>query len=324
MLLLLYVSATPAQVQVTAVSKPSPVTDPDIIIYNSFFDRENNTWGWIYDPTVSGTAPYRDIGQTFTPSTAFFLDKIYIALSPASDQNYLDACENAPIHVDILQFNSIVEMEPPAATISSQSGNMPAVMVYGTTQFLEFDIQNVALQAGKIYAFLFKFDFMKANRYLKLVKSEDGDYYSGGKLLYTEFNGTDGRQNITIYKWKHAGGNPNRDLHFWLKKGMPSAVPETNDNLPVSFALQLVYPNPFNSTARLGFTIDALTHVKLEIINLRGMVVATLVDQSIPAGVHKLEWDGSLNNGTIAPSGIYYCRLKCRDRQVWQKLTLLR
>ncbi len=321
---MLFVCMAVAQVQVKVVPKPNPAVDPDIIIYNSYFDRENNTWGWIYDPSVTGTTPYRDLGQTFTAPYDFYLDKIYVALSPASEQPYLDACEKAPIHVDILEFNSNLSMEPPIDTLSSQAGHMPAVMTYGVSEFLEFDINNVLLKAGKLYGFLFKFDSLKTKRYLKLVKSEDGDFYTGGRLLYTEFNGTDGRQNITVYKWKHGGGNANRDLHFWLKKGMSSAVSSSMQQLPVTIMLLPNYPNPFNTSTRLDFSLDIDAHVLLEIYDLKGERIALVVNQMMPAGMHPLYWDGSHDDGTAAPSGIYYVCLRCKDRQIRQKITLVR
>jgi hypothetical protein len=313
-----------AQVNVTVVPAPSPASDANIIIHNDYFDRENNTSGWIYDPTSTLDPKFRDIGQTFKYASAFYLDKIFVEISPGIDQARLDACEKAPFHVAVYQFNSIVEMEPPVDTLTSQSGHLPATMVAGTSKFLQFDIVNIPLQANKIYGFLLKFDSLKTKRYLELVKSEDADYYTGGKMLYTEFNGTDGRKNITIYKWKHAGGNVNRDLHFWIKKGLPSGITDDPTDQPAAFNLEPGYPNPFNAATQISFNLAESEVVHLKIYDLRGRMVKTLIDQPLEAGFHRVTWDGSDEQNRMAPSGVYWVKLQSDNILTMEKLTLVR
>jgi hypothetical protein len=318
LLLLLVVSCAFAQVTVSVVPAPNPGSDPNIIIYNSFFDRPNNKSGWIYDTASTLSPPYRDLGQTFTPATSFYLDKVVVAISDYSDQTHLNACAGAPFHIDILQFASINEMEAPTATLTSQTGHLPAVLTLGVSQFLSFDLQNVALQSGKIYGFLLKFDSLKASRYLELVKSEDSDYYTGGKLLYTEFNGDDGRTNITIYKYKHAGGNVNRDLHFWLVKGDASGV-MTRNPAPVSLQLFSNYPNPFNAATTLMFALTHRSRVRLELYDITGQKVADLAEGEYEAGSHQITVDGA-----SLSSGLYYCRLMSDGQNVVHKMALIK
>ncbi len=309
-----------AQVTVSVVPAPDPGADSNILIHNQYVDRLNNKSGWIYDTNSTLSPPYRDLGQTFTTSQAFYLDKVVVAISDYSDQAHLDACSGAPFHIDILQFNSINEMEAPTATLTSQAGHLPAALTVGVSHFLSFDIQNVALQSGKIYGFLLKFDSLRANRYLELVKSEDGDYYTGGKLLYTEFNGDDGRANITIYKYKHAGGNVNRDLHFWILKGSAAGVERAQaDLLPQTLTLAGSYPNPFNDAATVVFSLARSSRVRIELLDLRGRVIARLADGECSAGENRIAVDGARLG-----SGLYYCRLEAEGQTAVQKLILLK
>ena len=314
-----------AQLTVTPVPAPDPASSPDIVTYNQYFDRPNNKSGWIYDTGSTLNPPYRDLGQTFTTAAPFYLDKIVVAISPYSDQAHLDACAGAPFHIDILRFDSINEMETPAATLSSQGGHLPAVLTMGTSEFLSFDIENIPLDAGKIYGFLLKFDSLKAGRYLELVKSEDADYYTGGKLLYTEFNGGDGRTNITVYKWKHAGGNVNRDLHFWIIKGSASGVTsEQAKSYPVSPLLLQSYPNPFNGAIQIRLTTEKPGMVTLHVFDRLGRERARLYEGFLAAGVQLFNWNGDASDGLPAPSGIYYIKSTSGGALEVQKITLLR
>ncbi len=77
---------------------------------------------------------------------------------------------------------------------------------------------------------------------------------------------------------------------------------------PKNFFLGQNYPNPFNSETCIEFQIPEAGHVTLKIYNLLGEEIKTLIDNNMKIGSHKIIWDGKMNNGIIAPSGVYiYC-----------------
>jgi hypothetical protein len=61
--------------------------------------------------------------------------------------------------------------------------------------------------------------------------------------------------------------------------------------LPKTFALHQNYPNPFNATTRIIYKLPKTSHVKIEIFNVMGQHVTTLIDRDESAGVHTVEWD---------------------------------
>ncbi|NBW94867.1 MAG: T9SS C-terminal target domain-containing protein, partial [Bacteroidetes bacterium] len=76
--------------------------------------------------------------------------------------------------------------------------------------------------------------------------------------------------------------------------------------LPVEFALEQNYPNPFNPTTSIAFTIPNATPVQLDVFNVLGQRVATLVNgQTMPAGQHTVSFDAS-----DLTSGMYIYRLQ--------------
>jgi len=70
------------------------------------------------------------------------------------------------------------------------------------------------------------------------------------------------------------------------------------------------YPNPFNPTTNIPFSLAASAHVRLDVYSLTGQRVATLLDATRPRGSHTVVWDGRTVRGAVAPTGLYLCRLK--------------
>jgi hypothetical protein len=93
----------------------------------------------------------------------------------------------------------------------------------------------------------------------------------------------------------------------------------------VRTALVGIYPNPFNPTARIRYTLAARAHVRLRIYGIRGELVKTLVDRvEEPGPDHVVIWDGSTDAGGQAPSGLYFCNLAAPTPRGTEKLILVR
>ncbi|MEW5701154.1 MAG: S8 family serine peptidase [Candidatus Zixiibacteriota bacterium] len=85
---------------------------------------------------------------------------------------------------------------------------------------------------------------------------------------------------------------------------------------PPSFALGHNYPNPFNAQTTIPVTIagSGEESVRLEIVDVLGRHVTTLVDGVLPSGRHLLNWDGGSGQGRALASGIYFARLTMAGR----------
>ena len=79
--------------------------------------------------------------------------------------------------------------------------------------------------------------------------------------------------------------------------------------LPTEFMLAQNYPNPFNPSTTISYTLVQNTHVKLEIVNLVGSTVRSLLNTRVPSGNHSIVWNGRTNDGTLATSGIYVYKI---------------
>ncbi|MBT7310546.1 T9SS type A sorting domain-containing protein, partial [bacterium] len=67
-------------------------------------------------------------------------------------------------------------------------------------------------------------------------------------------------------------------------------------------------PNPFNPRTQISFTMPSAGHASVQVLNLRGQLVSTLLDNSVDVGDYTLQWNGLDDNGRSVPSGVYLVR----------------
>lgn len=89
--------------------------------------------------------------------------------------------------------------------------------------------------------------------------------------------------------------------------------------IPQLVNLHQNHPNPFSNSTRIGFTLAKAGNVTLEIFNIIGQEIATLIDKELEAGEHNIVW-----NVVGLPSGVYYYRLSSGDQNRTKRCTLLK
>ncbi|MCK6623471.1 MAG: T9SS type A sorting domain-containing protein [Calditrichia bacterium] len=103
-----------------------------------------------------------------------------------------------------------------------------------------------------------------------------------------------------------------------------SSEPETSAAIPAEFALSQNYPNPFNPTTTITLSLPQESRVSLQVYDVTGRKVRTLADQPLPAGVHKIAWDGRAEGGEPVSSGVYIYRVQAGGFVESRKMVLLR
>ena len=93
--------------------------------------------------------------------------------------------------------------------------------------------------------------------------------------------------------------------------------------LPTDFALGQNYPNPFNPSTVIPYQIPASTHVRLEVFNLLGQRLATLMDAEQSAGMHTALWDATDAVGRAVGAGVYIYRLSSGGVSVSRRMVLV-
>jgi hypothetical protein len=102
-------------------------------------------------------------------------------------------------------------------------------------------------------------------------------------------------------------------------------VKEVNTpSIPTVFSLSQNYPNPFNPKTLIRFTLPKDSWVNMEVYNILGQKVKTLVNEKLTAGVKEVEWDSKDDNGLEVASGIYFYRIKADDFSDIKKMVMLK
>ena len=93
--------------------------------------------------------------------------------------------------------------------------------------------------------------------------------------------------------------------------------------LPEQFELGANYPNPFNPSTMIPYQLPVSMHVRLEVFNILGQRVATLVDGERPAGFHTASWDATDAAGEAMGAGVYLYRLSGEGVQATRSMLLI-
>ena len=94
--------------------------------------------------------------------------------------------------------------------------------------------------------------------------------------------------------------------------------------IPSDFVLEPNYPNPFNPSTQITYGLPTSSFVSLEVYNILGQRVRTLVADVQDAGYITVNWDGLDSHGDLVPSGTYIYRLRTPTQVMSQKMLLLR
>jgi hypothetical protein len=93
---------------------------------------------------------------------------------------------------------------------------------------------------------------------------------------------------------------------------------------PLEYALEQNYPNPFNPTTTIRYSLKQQSSVQVELFNVLGQRIRTLVRDQQPAGVYRVTWDGTDDAGVQVSSGMYIVRLRAGEFTASKKVMLLR
>ena len=104
----------------------------------------------------------------------------------------------------------------------------------------------------------------------------------------------------------------------------PAFVKDTVASQPATFSLKGNFPNPFNMSTTIEFSLPSEGRVNLLIYNSLGQKVRHLVSDNMSPGAHHVVWDGRDDNGNIVSSGVYISSLSMGNYRMTKKMTLLK
>ncbi|MGD8395589.1 MAG: FlgD immunoglobulin-like domain containing protein [Candidatus Eiseniibacteriota bacterium] len=103
-----------------------------------------------------------------------------------------------------------------------------------------------------------------------------------------------------------------------------TGIDRATRSLPATSRLDQNRPNPFNPSTSIAFELAAAGPTRLEIFDIAGRQVRALVDGQLPAGAHRVTWDGTDQGGRRVASGVYVYRLETAGTTVARRMIVLK
>ncbi len=266
--------------------------------YNSYSDPQ-----WKFDKIADGDNRNPDFGLNYAISFETIVDGIHkIKYSSFLNDNFIitnNQCCN---------YKNPSVFSYPIATTSPGDEKTPF--------FVAFDTDSIQ---GDNEVFIKTFYFESYDSLINVSDTVGNDFNPGVCYLV---------ENDTVYVaifWIHQTGNSQKDI--WLAKSVYNPIStsvETEKNLANSFGLSQNFPNPFNPGTTIKYSIPEkingqLIKVKLEVYDLLGRKIATLVNGKKSPGYYEVHFDAS-----GLPSGLYFYRLTAGNFSTVKKMILMK
>ena len=121
------------------------------------------------------------------------------------------------------------------------------------------------------------------------------------------------------------GGYTNLEIYLNSLVGhLATGVKESEGFVPTEFTLEQNYPNPFNPSTTIKYSLMTDTHVSLNVYDINGRKIKTLINRYEQAGHKTITWQGENDSGKKVASGTYIYQLKTKEFTSAAKLVLLR
>lgn len=161
--------------------------------------------------------------------------------------------------------------------------------------------------------------------------------------VYIAFGEAQGKMNGVLFDVHGAGaqrsdpktGNPDDYPQFQGPQGdvryvfnytrcVRNNIPNHNDMEIDKSDLLNIFPNPFNPSTTIHFDLKNSGMVTIDIFNVKGQKIKTLIASTLNQGKHDIVWDGKDTYGASLASGVYYVRMNFADKTETKKLLLLK
>ncbi len=101
-----------------------------------------------------------------------------------------------------------------------------------------------------------------------------------------------------------------RPSGLWVFDFAPPSVTAATPTPDGRVRLGAARPNPASGSVRVAFALPSVARVRMDVYDVRGRRVQTLVDATLGAGAHEAFWNGRDRDGLETPSGVYFVRLE--------------
>jgi len=179
--------------------------------------------------------------------------------------------------------------------------------IYGRIRYVDVDgdgVKEIFLNNGTL-VFCFKYSPQR-NFYLDFII--DTYDYSSEEYDGTDVADLDSDGTPEFIMQKHNNPGYHYKSLFW-KRDETVDVKGINNSIPDDFILYQNFPNPFNPTTTIRFSIPQQAKVNIKVYNILGKEITELLNETRTSGEYEISWSGTDSKGNLVPSGIYFITL---------------
>jgi hypothetical protein len=232
---------------------------------------------------------FRNIGSPslFSPNDDWFVDNVFLGVASPL---IASSADTVLFDTTMVDSTSILELEIDNAGITS----LNVTDIISTNQDFSVDLSSFTLAAGM------------------------------GQMINISFTPT--QAGIREGFIRIVSNDPMRDTLDVYVRGIGEGITGIGEKLgiPTKYAVSQNYPNPFNPSTTIYYELPRPSEVKLEVYNLLGQNVRTLINARQEAGRHQIVWDGKNDFGSPVASGIYIYRFQAGAYSKIMKMILMK
>ena len=140
------------------------------------------------------------------------------------------------------------------------------------------------------------------------------------ELIYNDVVTEEGIYIYTIIAVYEQGLSESIEIEVYVK----DPTPDVDNPEILTTALVGNFPNPFNPTTIIKFTTENPTNVTIDVYNVRGQKVVTLLNSPVERGEHSVVWNGVDENGRNVGSGVYFYHMRSNDFSDMKRMVLMK
>ncbi|NQT27677.1 T9SS type A sorting domain-containing protein [candidate division KSB1 bacterium] len=309
----------------------------------SFGSVSNAPWEKLWEEVEPGiydiSAKVKD-----TDNNEFFSDTLQIFVDPISDGNILIngefACNTSPWQLQLNEgAQATLEIDDEGYLSDHEPMADIQISALGTENWHVMLVQRCGLDSGHVYEISFAAEVYDVKTIYFNFQEGGGDW-----TVYQQWT-----QDLDIseiyygpYEYVNLINDPTADFKILLGEDTEdifldaveiidigwepreTRVKKETHVHPGHYSLYQNFPNPFNPTTEIKFSLPAPADINLSIYNVQGQLVQTLLNEYISQGQYIAQWDGTNLEGNSVPSGIYFYKLKTPETQLTNRMVLLK
>ena len=306
----------------------------DLVAFYPFNGNAIDESGFNNNGTVSGATLVSD--RWGNPSSAYSFDGIndYISVVSSPSLNFQDAVtinfwikveeffvqESYPLSHGNWENRCKVSITNKHIRWTVKS-NLGIKDLDSETELVEDNLYNVTvLYDGSDYEIYINGELDAFTSFSGLILTTPIDFMIGQVLPgNNQYNFKGVLDDIRIYNYALSYGNIQALYDF-----VTDLEDQQENKTPENYSLLQNYPNPFNGETTIKFQVSHESNIKLEIFNVLGQKVKTLVDEQKLPGFYSISWDSRNNDDKTMNSGVYFIRFIANNFSEVKKMMLLK